>query len=105
MLPDQFWDAAVQRLVERLDEIERTIARREQAVAEADARCESLRREIARATADVEETRGAVAAADERVTALETALAAALDRERELAAEPPDANRAYLDGRRRACAR
>ena len=39
-----------------------------------------------------------MASAAERVSGLEAALAAAQERERELAAEPPDANRAYLAG-------
>jgi len=98
MLPEQFWDAAVGRLVERLNEIDRAIARREHAVAVAQERCASLERELERAGRQAEEAGAAVVAAAERVSGLESSLAEAQERERELAADPPDANRAYLAG-------
>ena len=98
MLPEQFWDAAVGRLAERLEEIERAIARREQAVATAAARCETIARDLERARREALETREAVGITSERAVALEAASAEAGERERVLAAEPPDANPAYLAG-------
>ena len=98
MLPEQFWDSAVERLVERLGEVERAIARREQAAAAAAERCARLERDLERSVRQAQEARDAVAAASERVAALEAALSTAQERERVLAAEPPDANRAYLEG-------
>lgn len=98
MLPEQFWDAAVGRLLERLAEIERAIARREEAVTAAAERCAGIERDLERARRQAGETRDAVATASERVAALEAGLAATQERERELVAQPPDANPAYLAG-------
>ena len=98
LLPEQFWDAALGRIAERLDEIERSIARREQAVEAARGRCAQIERDLERAHRAVAGAREDAAQAAGRVAALEAALAAAQEGERDLVAWTPDANRAYLAG-------
>jgi TIR domain len=98
MLPEQFWDTVVERLIERLGEIERSIVRREEAVAAAEERTQRLERDLAHARRAVQDAHAAITDGGERMAAAEAAVAAAQERERELGAEPRDANRAYLAG-------
>jgi hypothetical protein len=97
-LPEQFWEAAVGRLGDRVSEIERAITERERAVAAAAERLKKLERDLERARRDVAEGQRSVESWTARASTLDGELAAALEREQALATANADANPAYLAG-------
>jgi hypothetical protein len=97
-LPEQFWDAAVERLVARFEKIEAEIQQRERAVTSAAERHRELALDLQKAADKQAESQAAFAAAKLKVAELEEHVRQAQAREERLSVEPGDRNRAFLDG-------
>jgi hypothetical protein len=98
LLPDQFWDSAVERLVDRFEKIERSMQQRERAVTEAAERLTELERSARRAQTDEAEAVAAIKSAQDELAALEEQVRQAKARAERLRIEPLDENAAFIAG-------
>ncbi len=97
-LPDQFWEAAIERLLNRFDKIEAGIEQRERAVSSATARHRKLELDLQTAAERHAESETALTAAKLRLSELEERVEQAQTAERRLHSEPADLSSAYLAG-------
>ena len=97
-LPDQFWEAAVERLLNRFDKIEAGIEQRERAVSSATARHRELELDLQRAAERRAGSETALATAKLKLAELEERVEQARTAEQRLHSEPADLSPAYLAG-------
>ncbi len=94
----EFWELATDKLVIELEELDKTLARRERAVRDEQAALERLRREANSVSDELSRAQAQGRSAADRISTLERELATGHEETARLKTRPADRNPAYLKG-------
>jgi septal ring factor EnvC (AmiA/AmiB activator) len=97
-LRQEFWEPATDKLVIELEELDKTLARRERAVGAEQNALDRLRREADKITGELSRAQAQGRSAAGRISSLERELANGQGETARLKALPPDRNPAYIKG-------